>query len=849
MNSGIVQWLNKQPIWIREASRRIFVNGVLAENDYKDLLSFVKSPDICDIELGEGYSQVVATSKSSDTIRINAIGKIENIDNLSPTKPLVFGSENLSVVYGNNGSGKSGYVRILKNASGKMGSGKLKPNVYKIATSDQSCDISYLINGNDTKARWIANGNPLDDLRSLGIFDDTCCRMYIDDESEPSYLPPELVYFTDLVNACDTIDKALQTEQAALVKKLPELPPRFSRTVAGINYTNLSLDLDQTKLDELRSWTDEDAKMLTDINTRLTTGDPAVEARKRCVVKEQIDQIVAQIDIVSNFVSKEFYITIAELRLAARQKRSAALDGARVLSNVSIHDGVGSETWRLLWNAAREYSTTVAYVDKPFPNIEEHSRCIFCHQQLDNQACDRLRSFETYMTGKLQQEAENSEIELNNTMGKIPIMPTEESIIASCQVAELSNDLRDRIGAVWKEIRQNVQCLKTATTLSDFKSVSPSLECLVTELNELLRYNENLKRQYENDAKSFNRAVISAEALELQAREWTAQQMGAIKTELERLEKVCQYDKWRKLTSTTSISKKASEVSENLLTDAYIARFNDELKNLGAKHISVELVKTRVSQGRSMHQVKLKGLAVLNTDASDILSEGEKGVVSLAAFLADTNGKPSVAPLIFDDPISSLDQLYEEKTIDRLVQLSKDRQVIVFTHRLSFVGMIYDRVTSEVLSIRCETWGSGEPCEVPLFAKKPENALRDLKNGRLSRAKVTYINKGYDAYYQDAKSICGDIRILTERIVESILLFGIVQRHRREVQTKGKIHKLCQISQNDCAMIDEIMTDYSCYEHSQSQESPIELPKPEKLEADIDKILSWTDEFKGRHHE
>jgi ABC-type transport system involved in cytochrome bd biosynthesis fused ATPase/permease subunit len=73
---------------------------------------------------------------------------------------------------------------------------------------------------------------------------------------------------------------------------------------------------------------------------------------------------------------------------------------------------------------------------------------------------------------------------------------------------------------------------------------------------------------------------------------------------------------------------------------------------------------------------------------SDILSEGEFRIVSLAAFLADTEGRGAKTPFIFDDPISSLDQVYEEATAQRLVMLSKTRQVIVFTHRLSLLGLL-----------------------------------------------------------------------------------------------------------------------------------------------------------------
>lgn len=231
----------------------------------------------------------------------------------------------------------------------------------------------------------------------------------------------------------------------------------------------------------------------------------------------------------------------------------------------------------------------------------------------------------------------------------------------------------------------------------------------------------------------------------------------------------------------------------------------------------------------------------------EVLSEGERRIISLAAFLADVTGRDGGTPFIFDDPISSLDQTWEERTVDRLVTLSASRQVIVFTHRLSLLGLITEKAEDlATIHIRREPWGTGEPGEIPLAAKKPEGALKDLKERRLTRARRTLNDDGNEAYYPLAKAICSDLRILAERLVEFVLLADVVQRHRRAVNTLGKIHQLAKITAADCALIDEMMTKYSRYEHSQSNEAPVEVPGPDEIAADIDRLLTWHAEFKGR---
>ena len=121
-----------------------------------------------------------------------------------------------------------------------------------------------------------------------------------------------------------------------------------------------------------------------------------------------------------------------------------------------------------------------------------------------------------------------------------------------------------------------------------------------------------------------------------------------------------------------------------------------------------------------------------------------------------------------------------------LIELSKYRQVIVFTHRLSFLGILIGK-SKEIheICIREEPWGAGEPSDFLITEKKPSNALNRLKDEQLACAKKTLNSHGKIAYAEKAKAICRDFRILIERIVELELLSNVVQRHRPDIKTKG----------------------------------------------------------------
>ena len=270
---------------------------------------------------------------------------------------------------------------------------------------------------------------------------------------------------------------------------------------------------------------------------------------------------------------------------------------------------------------------------------------------------------------------------------------------------------------------------------------------------------------------------------------------------------------------------------------------------MGASKLEVELIKSRVSKGKVLHTLQLRG-ADQNL-LQDVLSEGENRVVSIAAFLADVCGKNYPSSFVFDDPISSLDQDYEEAVVLRLCSIAAERQVIIFTHRLSLLGLLQDYakkadIEPEILCIREEPWGTGEPGDTPLFAKKPDKALNQLINDRLPKATGLLKEYGREAYDAYAKSLCSDFRILLERMIECELMSGVVERYRRAINTMGKISNLAKISMEDCKYFDELMTKYSRYEHSQPIEAPIMLPEPNELEKDFKELQQWLSEFKKR---
>lgn len=357
--------------------------------------------------------------------------------------------------------------------------------------------------------------------------------------------------------------------------------------------------------------------------------------------------------------------------------------------------------------------------------------------------------------------------------------------------------------------------------------------------------------------KDEHRQAMQSRVQQLQAKQWLSQNKASINAERARLITVAAIDKASRSAATNTLTTKKNELAKTELDAGYQTRFLQELKLLGGHRLPI------APQSKSGGKGKITfGLNLVGANGSHgldyILSEGETRIAALAAFLADTTGSNQLAPFIFDDPISSLDQDFEEKVVERLVSLSQTRQVIIFTHRLSLVALV-DAVTEKwnkmpgmpsvkptLTSLRRMDKLAGIVATASARDLKPESAVRGLIDNTITRLKKHQERAEIDDYETLGKSACSDFRVIVEKTVEHILLADVVGRFRRAINTQGKLHKVAKVSNEDCVFIDDLMTRYSVFEHAQSDEKSSSTLELDVFEADAIALQKWIAEFGSR---
>jgi outer membrane protein OmpA-like peptidoglycan-associated protein len=115
----IVAWAStKLAAWRQDALRRLGANGQLTDSDHDELLAMVKA--CCAFAPGAGAPTPIVLDEThfgsvsaGPPVRLKRTHNVRNVNRLIPNAVLEFGPE-LTIVYGRNGSGKSGFVRRLR---------------------------------------------------------------------------------------------------------------------------------------------------------------------------------------------------------------------------------------------------------------------------------------------------------------------------------------------------------------------------------------------------------------------------------------------------------------------------------------------------------------------------------------------------------------------------------------------------------------------------------------------------------------------------------------------------------------------------------------------------------------
>lgn len=848
--NDILEWTQFRPSWERDACRRLLQKeDGLEAVDYAELYTLLKKEN--GIEVDNAVVAVPLTREHlpaerapGETVTLITLRDLNDVNQISNNHELTFSETGVTVIYGGNGTGKSGYARVMKRACrAREQAEPIHPNANNPAAArkEPTAKFDVRVSGTLKEVEWSRDAAPPDSLSTISVFDSKCARSYITAEKNVAYLPYGLDILENLANqVLPTLSEKLDTEISGIdVNKLP-IDYLLGDTEAGKVIEGLSAKSDADAITSLGTLTEADTKRITELEAALKETNPLAKAEELRLSAMRLGAYGEKLSRPLVWVSDQAVEKLQKLdeeKNAAEAAEKKAADALR--AGEELLPGTGDQTWKLLFEAAKRHFTEAAYPGEQFPASAEGKVCPLCQEHLPETANQRLKRFNEYIENDVAKTADAARKKVETAKSKIEA--------ANLQVAD-DEALRDELKALDESIVRVITDFQTSIDsrrgsmlnclgTSEWNDMPSLIESPKAQVRQLAAHQLKGYRRLMRAADEEKRNKLEKELSELSARQNLAKSLRAVIALLERMKRKATLEKCRPKLKTRPISGKSKELASVAVTDELRKALDEEFNTLGIGHIKTKL-KERSVRGKMLHQLLLDLPTTNKID--EILSEGEQRAVALGSFFAELALADHSCGIVFDDPVSSLDHKRRGRVAKRMVKEANARQVIVFTHDVVFLEQLRTEcklasIDPEIISLERVGMSAGVVTPgLPWVHKSFGDRIDALEKAQKAFEKLPWPPEPSEELAGQITRQYSFLRATIERVVQDHLLNGTVQRFRDYIDVKrlAEVVGLQQTEVNELFRLNQRCHDViEAHDPASAKDDP--PPTPDELKQDI----------------
>lgn len=839
LEQEIASWASTRPAWQRRVLAELASGKAFSEADCRLLASQLATgtaPESPQLPL----ATLAASSAIAARVRLASLDVIAHVNRLQSGQTLVFDCDGLTVIYGDNASGKSGYARLIKSVARARHQEEVLTDIFADAdTAKPQARISFEVDGVAQIANW-PQEQP-GDLGRIHFYDRACGDAYISTESEVTYRPSVLVLFDQLIDVCDAVRACLDDllrANALRTRNLPKIAdPTLSVFVETLGAGTTDAEIESAC--KLPQEPDKQEAALLEEEGHLLESDLQKERDRLGQLASRLDTVAGHLATLEQSLGADCERRLREQLAGAAETRTAADVAAQTSFASEPLPGTGSPLWQAMWEAAWRFSLSAAYPNEAFPVVRSGALCPLCQQDLGHEAIHRLERFAALLADTTQEQAQRAEQTLGVTRATIsaavPLPSHVSAELIERDEPELAADASRAIDAFSRR-KADLLGLAAAAPPTDSSPQIPDLAARSVTLRAMA---------ISVDAAEFRRrlADVRKRRTELESRQALAAVRADIGAEVGRRRERAALESAKRQVDTTGITRKSTELARSYATAVTTDRFTRESDQLKLQRITLR--DTGGHKGQ-LHQKPAFLAAKQRAEMRRVLSEGEQTALGLAGFFTEAELDDSKSTLVFDDPVSSLSHVRRPHVASRIAAFARDRQVIVFTHELEFAGELAVAAEREPVKL-CERHIVLSPGGDPGLCLEGHPWKAKSAKQRLAQLGVDLQELRRDAtvlqpeeYERRITDWAGRLSETWERILKEEMSDQLVDPSRLEVHPK-MIKVIAQVTEQDAKQFDESYSRVSRWarRHDKARSRNYVIPELAELGTELKQVREW----------
>ncbi|QNO27844.1 AAA family ATPase [Sphingopyxis sp. OPL5] len=839
------QWGSGLPDWQRLILSHSVRDGRLTDDRVGEsyrLFLREKTLDKGDEELPTVPSSVTGRAPAQGTpLQLLGVKALTNVNAIPEAAHILFGPQ-LTIIYGHNGAGKSGFARILSRACFSRSNPEIIRNIYEDGAADSPATAQFIVNRDNGLDEDIAFtiGDEHHDLKRVSVFDSSVARIHLAKENELGFQPAGFDVFDEAIRVVTLIGQKLDADVQQKTR-----PNKFDQLFAdpGLvadHISGLTAQTDVAALQALATFGPEEQERLEEVarqEKELLAKSPVETLKALAAARTDIQALHAKIPILAGKLGAD---AADRARTLLADHKAALLEAVKAGSESVSHPGL-HQTGSRQWDALVLASRTLGQAEAEFYPIDGDP-CLLCHRPLDTPSITLIRRMWAYLDHEARQNAMAADARINSLITELKaldcaLLPMDSRIRSDLSKFDpaLISAIDAMAASLDKRRADLVDALETGVAeglpTGGFAIADDALGAALVKVDA---QDAALRGGKFDDLL----ANLKREHIELRQRQVLSKNITDVLSFVDDLAWIDKASRARP--NTRFVTDRQKQMFEKLIEGSYKDRLKDECERL---HCALPYeFKARGSAGKTLRGLKAKG----GHKPDDIFSEGEQRALSLADFLTEVNLNPASAAIILDDPVTSLDHQRKIAIAKRLVEEAAVRQVIIFTHDLVFLTLLSDHAETLGHAMRGH-WidrHNDRPGHV-IIDEIPANTKVYRKTTKakefLARAKSASGREKVDL----VRSGAGALR----RTIEEVVIFHLFKDTVRRWNEQIRLGAIGKIAWSD-AVADEIVTlqdDTSrlLEGHSNSDEFAGGMPDVDGLERLIGRVDAVIDQVKS----